>query len=147
MPRTFLPVSAGAMLITSWAVLAWEPHQREVVIDEGTRPKNTWRAYSGECAHDLYTVELATGKFSLSSIRDLRINGRSRRDNARRALAKASLVGSAVDAIVDRCSRTAARVRIEVADPAQKYQLKFYYLWVSRSGNVNLLLDRPRSAE
>jgi hypothetical protein len=116
---------------------------REVIIREGERPANGWRTHAGTCGNLEYEVSIRLGKRLSEAIRDARIHGVSRGDALRSALRKwAAIEGSVVDAVVDRCEPTRARIRMETVRRNNPSKLYFYYLWLDRNGGIELVGER-----
>ena len=116
---------------------------KEVVIDEGARPAETWRTYGGVCGRDRYEVAIWLGRPLSNTLRGTKINGFSNKGSRDSTLSRwASVNGSAVDSVIDRCEPSRVRVRMSVSLATDRRNLRFYYFWLHKDGHISLIGER-----
>lgn len=116
---------------------------KEIVLFEGKRPTNGWRTHAGTCDNDNYQVTIALGKGLGDAVLGAKVNGVRHGESLRLALKEwATVKGIVMDAVVVECGSRRARIVFEVMRPMDRPELHFYYLWIDKNGNVDLIGER-----
>lgn len=136
----FTIVSAICVIACPFAQAA-PPDSETVQLDGWLRPTDVWRTYSGVCGGDRYEISIWLGRPLSQAIRDIRLNSQSYVSNWRSGTVD-SFEGSPVDAVVNKCTATGAEIRFDVSRRSDRRTLHFYYISLSRNGDVSMVGEK-----